>query len=145
MSISCQLPKLCPSCGQTDHPETSCPPSPICVNCEGNHSPRYRGCPTYKKEYEINKIKTIDRISYIDAKRKYSQLHPVYTTSYAQKATTNKRMVSIGTQCDQSAETFIFPKPITAQSSTSPNICFICIYVLYIFFLIIIIVFFFFL
>src|SRR6218665_3932696 len=42
-----------------------------CINCHGDHSAAYRGCPEYVKTQEILKIRTVNKVSYAEAAKKY--------------------------------------------------------------------------
>nr|CAH7734061.1 unnamed protein product [Callosobruchus chinensis] len=88
-SSSCPNTDMC-VCGRAPH-EESCPDPKICVNCGLEHSARYRNCSKYKEEMNIQRTKTLENISYIEAKRKViSQIRPL---SYAQATTSQKETV----------------------------------------------------
>ncbi|CAH1099377.1 unnamed protein product [Psylliodes chrysocephalus] len=69
VSARCIKEKLCP-CGSPPHEDTECTPPFTCVNCEGSHLANDRECPKYKTESAIIKIKIIEKIPYLEAKRK---------------------------------------------------------------------------
>lgn len=54
---------------QNSHEGNPCE-DPICVNCKGNHSARFQGCPIYKQEKAIQEIMIKEKKSYFDAKKK---------------------------------------------------------------------------
>lgn len=87
----CLSTKIC-ACGQPPH-EPPCSDNKKCANCEGPHSAGYKNCPTYKMESEIQKIKTIERITYSEAKKKVSVSTPKPNLSYsaATAAATSKQ------------------------------------------------------
>ena len=72
-----ELPR-CSLCAEILAPEDNshqqCKKSPKCVNCEDNHGSFSRECCVYKAEYEITKIKTVDRVSYRIARQRYAEL-----------------------------------------------------------------------
>lgn len=99
----CSHESTCPSCGHSSHPDSPCSKSPICSNCSREHSPRYRGCPEFKQEFEIQKIRTLEKLSYFEAKRKYLSTNPSFYNLYSTVAKGPKpTMVSESTQCDLS-------------------------------------------
>ncbi|CAH0555080.1 unnamed protein product [Brassicogethes aeneus] len=57
-------------CGQEPHADAPCADHMVCVNCGGEHSARSRNCPTFQEEMAIQKIKTLERITYIEARKK---------------------------------------------------------------------------
>lgn len=76
----CNGNRVCVSCSESFHEPTTC--SDIkCINCGGLHTNTSKECPIYKREHEIQKIKVLERISYIDAKRKYAGLYPTASHS----------------------------------------------------------------
>jgi len=48
-----------------------------CVNCGASHSSAYKLCPVFLKNKEIVEIKTINRVTYADAARMYSEKRPL--------------------------------------------------------------------
>lgn len=69
-----------PSCARCSlefnelHPEgILCTNNPRCANCHGAHEAFRKTCKRYKDEYAISKIKTLDRITYHEAKQKFEQ------------------------------------------------------------------------
>lgn len=91
LSKFCKSNPICPSCGKDKH-EDECNPPPRCSNCLGEHSPRYKGCPKYKLEYQIQKIKTLEKLSYIEAKQFIKDNPSKYGTTYASMAATQKSL-----------------------------------------------------
>lgn len=86
ISQSCQNPTCC-TCGRPPHDE-DCEEPFKCVNCGGNHHCRYNNCPKLKEEINIQHIKTTEKLSYTEAKRKVQASSPS-GISYA--AATNSR------------------------------------------------------
>lgn len=116
ISQNCQQPSVCPSCGKQSHPESECLPPPFCPNCEGSHSPRYKGCPTFKEEYQIQKVRVTEKLPYFVAKSKVKASINLAPSSFASIATKNKKTVSTATQCDISTD---ITKPFNINSSPS--------------------------
>lgn len=71
---NCKGVKICAKCSEVSH-EGACVSEPKCVNCIRNNEPNYhhsvvsRDCPTYKKEFEIQKIRTAQGVSPRQARR----------------------------------------------------------------------------
>jgi len=71
----CARPEICSRCGE-NHSYELCPyrhnnDVKKCINCHGDHSAAYRGCPEYVKTQEILKIRTVNKVSYAEAAKKY--------------------------------------------------------------------------
>lgn len=49
----------------------------LCANCHGPHEAFRKCCRRFKEEYAISKIKTVERVTYHEAKQKYIALNPV--------------------------------------------------------------------
>ncbi|CAH0547301.1 unnamed protein product [Brassicogethes aeneus] len=60
------------TCGQPPHEGTPCTLPIKCVNCSGDHPARSRSCPVYPEEAAIQKIKTLDKVTYFAAKRRHN-------------------------------------------------------------------------
>ena len=67
--IRCRKEAVCERCGHQAH-ENACSLRPTCSNCQGDHPPNSRQCPTYIHEQEIQKVKTQHKISFAEAKKK---------------------------------------------------------------------------
>ena len=80
----CRSEQKC-SCGSPPHGDDPCPDPPKCINCGLAHSCRSRNCPTYKREVQIQTIKTSERLSYSEAKKRVPTAKTSETT-YAQVA-----------------------------------------------------------
>lgn len=83
-----------------------CDNKPKCVNCGDSHSAWNRKCPAFKKQYEIQKIKTEQRIPLREAKLIYRSLYPerknenlytaiVQTDTFSQAQTSPKEINNI--------------------------------------------------
>lgn len=60
------------------HPEgVLCNNPSLCANCRGPHEAFRKCCRRFKEEYAISRIKTVERITYHEAKQKYAILNPV--------------------------------------------------------------------
>ena len=69
----CSSAAVCPKCAlEHEGPCTNSPPPPPppqCVNCEGAHPSSSKDCDVWKKEKQIQKVKTERKISYPDARK----------------------------------------------------------------------------
>ncbi|XP_073986843.1 uncharacterized protein [Rhodnius prolixus] len=54
-------------CGKVSH-DGDCTPPISCVNCGGDHTAKSNGCPILQKEKEIQKVKTLQQLSYPEAR-----------------------------------------------------------------------------
>ncbi|XP_046684448.1 uncharacterized protein LOC124370200 [Homalodisca vitripennis] len=90
----CQNKELCVQCGKEDHNEKTCNIEPFCVNCKGKHSAASRNCKIYLEEKEVIKIATVNKLSFVDARKEYrrrtAQL-PKKDVSYAKAAASTTR------------------------------------------------------
>ena len=59
----------CKDCGEENIDKHICK-EVKCINCKEAHTATSKECPKYKEEYQIQKIRTVDRISYGEARRK---------------------------------------------------------------------------
>ncbi|KAG8289690.1 hypothetical protein J6590_099215, partial [Homalodisca vitripennis] len=90
----CQNKELCVQCGKEYHNEKTCNIEPFCVNCKGKHSAASRNCKIYLEEKEVIKIATVNKLSFVDARKEYrrrtAQL-PKKDVSYAKAAASTTR------------------------------------------------------
>lgn len=84
----CQSIKIC-ACGQPPH-EPPCSDNKKCVNCQGPHSAGYKNCPTYKVESAIQKVKTVEKLTYSEAKKKVMVTTPKPNISYSAAASSRQ-------------------------------------------------------
>ncbi|KAG7189882.1 hypothetical protein KM043_018857, partial [Ampulex compressa] len=78
----CTKSQIC-ICGNQLHQGTPCPVPIICIHCNGNHPASSRLCPAYKEEAAIQRIKTLEKLSYVEAKRKVRLECPKNRNTYA--------------------------------------------------------------
>ena len=83
---SCKGTEKCVKCSVEGHSSFDCEGTVKCSNCNGNHMANSRNCEFYKKEVQIQKIKTDKNISYQDARKLVSASNTsTPDTSYADK------------------------------------------------------------
>ncbi|CAH2019636.1 unnamed protein product [Acanthoscelides obtectus] len=80
------------TCGQPNHPGEPCNEHKKCINCEGQHAADSRECPRMKEEVAIQRVRTLEKISYLEAKRKVISSSP--RVSYAQVTATPSATVN---------------------------------------------------
>ncbi|XP_014260443.1 uncharacterized protein LOC106673042 [Cimex lectularius] len=69
ISLRCKSAQEVCECGREEHPkESACSDPPTCVNCGGCHTARSASCPVLSKEREVQKLKTIDKMSFREAR-----------------------------------------------------------------------------
>ncbi|XP_054083794.1 uncharacterized protein LOC128920493 [Zeugodacus cucurbitae] len=68
-----QQKKICAQCGQSHELNNKCN-TISCTNCEGNHSATDKNCPARIKAYTIKKIMTLENITQMEARLKYSNI-----------------------------------------------------------------------
>lgn len=80
----CKGKPTCPSCGLDDHGEEACVSKPRCINCSGEHAASSKNCKKWLEEKKICEFRTIEKLSYRDARQKYLDLYPASSlpTSY---------------------------------------------------------------
>uniref|UniRef100_A0AAG5DV97 CCHC-type domain-containing protein n=1 Tax=Anopheles atroparvus TaxID=41427 RepID=A0AAG5DV97_ANOAO len=95
----CRGERVCGNCSLPDH-ENECS-NTKCVSCGDNHHTLNKNCPVYIDEVEIQKIKTINRVTYGEAKRIRRRQCPTVPrkftteTSYAHTASNSKHTHNI--------------------------------------------------
>ena len=72
------------------HESDTCSNPKSCYNCKGNHDAFSKQCPNWIKEKEIIAIKTLNKISYSQAKQQFEQKNNNWkNTTYAQAVNSN--------------------------------------------------------
>jgi regulator of replication initiation timing/Zn finger protein HypA/HybF involved in hydrogenase expression len=85
----CQKPFVCPNCGKSDaHVDKPCDQEASCLNCGGSHPVWSRQCPAWKREKKILEIKAKEKLSFVEARKRYNLLTPSFTKSFASVAAT---------------------------------------------------------
>lgn len=81
-SFTCRQSEACGKCAQPSHGEAAvCPNAPSCANCNESHPAWSRSCPVYVKEAEIQRIKTVEKITINEARKQYHIRTPLNITS----------------------------------------------------------------
>ncbi|XP_055956895.1 uncharacterized protein LOC130012873 [Patella vulgata] len=108
---------ICARCGQDGHESETCQLPYHCANCKGAHFAYSRECPLWKKEKQVQQVKTEKNISYPEARKLVEIATPVplFATSFANIA--KPKTVSVACQTE-------LPLPASGQtgSSTKPPI-----------------------
>ena len=94
---SCKGKAICFRCGQDGH--DNCQNSAKCINCKGDHLATSKDCPVWKKEKEVQRVKTENRLSYPEARRLVEATSPSPTArSYTAVANPSTRTVDCQTK-----------------------------------------------
>lgn len=85
----CKNNKACSNCSNHFHGE-QCSEIARCQGCGGEHNNFNKECPRYQREYEIQKIRVMEKLSYFDARTKFNVMYPnANTTSFSQTVRTS--------------------------------------------------------
>jgi len=97
---NCKRDQVCHKCGRKAHEDTNCACPPHCINCGGDHPANFNKCPTWLKEKEICKVKTLQNITYPEARAAVGTCgqSSSQTQSYASALTSKPAMISVATQ-----------------------------------------------
>ena len=63
----CRSKQVCGRCGLPGHDIKNCSHTKKCVNCQGNHSSSYQGCPEFKLRVIAGRIKSSSHMSFTEA------------------------------------------------------------------------------
>jgi hypothetical protein len=74
-SKNCSSQEMCRDCGKAKH-EGDCKDPKHCLNCEGKHSSSSRDCPKWKLEQEIQRVRTLEKCSFADARKRVMATQP---------------------------------------------------------------------
>ncbi|XP_023226912.1 uncharacterized protein LOC111627546 [Centruroides sculpturatus] len=66
---SCRGKSLCAQYGIEGHQHTECTSTPCCVNCNNAHPAYSRKCYAWQREKKIQRVKTVNNLSYPEARR----------------------------------------------------------------------------
>ncbi|XP_023235735.1 uncharacterized protein LOC111635105 [Centruroides sculpturatus] len=88
---SCRGKSACAQCGNEDHESNECTTTPCCVNCKEAHTAYSQKCPTWQREKEIQRVKTINNIPYPEARRMVTLSAPVRQKTFAAVLKSTKR------------------------------------------------------
>ncbi|XP_023210039.1 uncharacterized protein LOC111612975 [Centruroides sculpturatus] len=80
---ACRGKSICAQCGTEDHVSTECKSIPCCVNCRDAHSFYPWKCPAWQREKEVQRLKTINNISYTEARRMVTPSPPTKQKTFA--------------------------------------------------------------
>ncbi|GFV53302.1 RNase H domain-containing protein [Trichonephila clavipes] len=114
---SCRGQLTCSRCASFGHSSTDCTLEPKCVNCTHSHPSDSKLCQKWKLEKQIQEVKTINNISYFEARR---LIVPQLTQTYAQAA--RPSTISSASQTNPNLSNIICPplQCLTPISSKNP-------------------------
>ncbi|XP_023233347.1 uncharacterized protein LOC111633050 [Centruroides sculpturatus] len=110
---SCRGKSLCAQCGVEGHQGTECTTTPCCVNCKEAHPAYSRKCPTWQREKEIQRVKTVNNLPYPEARRMVNLNAPVKQKTFAAVLKSTK---TCGVQTDISV-------PSNESLTCTKNVC----------------------
>jgi len=119
----CSHSAVCGSCGKGTHEGASCTAKPNCVNCGGEHGPSSRTCPKFLVEQEIQKVKTVKKISFFDARKEVEGSAPVQQrTLYSRILSAHKKVSTseIGVQVKPQTKEMCIQTDVTWVKSEQP-------------------------
>ena len=94
---SCRGSQTCFRCGDKDHRGDDCTKDAKCRNCQGGHMASSKDCPMWKTEKEIQRVKSMNNISFYDARKLVQPTTPSQAPSHATYASAVVRKPSTST------------------------------------------------
>ncbi|XP_023214617.1 uncharacterized protein LOC111618545 [Centruroides sculpturatus] len=94
---SCRGKSACAQYGKEDHDSTECTTTPCCINCKDAHPAYSRKCPAWQREKEIQRVKTVNNLSYPEARRLVTSSAPLKEKTFAAAVKSTK---TLGVQTD---------------------------------------------
>lgn len=67
--------RVCKHCGNNWHGDV-CTAPPHCAACNGDHEVTSSDCPIWKRELAIKTISFTEKVSFVEARKRYGKLHP---------------------------------------------------------------------
>ncbi|XP_046402573.1 uncharacterized protein LOC124168397 [Ischnura elegans] len=120
ISSRCRGTAACARCGEGKHENENC--SSNCVNCDGDHPVYSCDCPKLMGEKKIVKIKTLEKISYFEARKKFNaQKAPIFSRSFASVASVSVRCASTQTDFQKIQDTPVEKRDQEASGQKSAN------------------------
>ena len=83
---ACNHPAVCERCGLPSHDDTACTRDLSCVNYGGKHASSSRQCPKFLDEKCIQELRVKERLTFIEARRRFELLKPSTTLGYSSAA-----------------------------------------------------------
>ncbi|XP_067139331.1 uncharacterized protein [Centruroides vittatus] len=80
---SCRGKSVCAQCGTEGHQSAECTNTPCCVNCKDAHPAYSWKCPAWQREKEVQRVKTVNNLSYLDARRMVTSSAPLKHKTFA--------------------------------------------------------------
>ena len=84
---TCKRDDVCARCAERGHTDVTCKAVMRCANCKGEHSAYSKDCPEWKRESEITRLKTLENISFPEARKRVDDKYRSQSKTYAQAAT----------------------------------------------------------
>jgi len=87
---NCRADAACAKCSEKGHAFDDCQNDYKCANCGECHTSFSKNCPVWKKEKEIQTVKVLQNISFLEARKQVEQrLPPLDKPTYAAAAKSN--------------------------------------------------------
>ncbi|XP_055691074.1 uncharacterized protein LOC129794306 [Lutzomyia longipalpis] len=97
MKTSCRGVAMCGICADREHYPEACTGEAKCINCGQNHVSWSRKCPVFQAEFEIQKIRVYNKISFAEAKRRFIERMGREGETFSN---VTKRQTSFGVNCE---------------------------------------------
>ena len=119
---SCRGKLTCGRCSSEGHDSSNCNDAFCCVNCKKDHPSYSRDCEKWKKEKEVQALRSKQNISYIEARKIIDSRTPTVGLSYAAATSKPKekiyKSIGIQTECSNSSNSQPLTKKIQQQTSS---------------------------
>ncbi|KAK6186632.1 hypothetical protein SNE40_005921 [Patella caerulea] len=100
----CKGKAVCARCGQDGHESISCQLDHNCINCKGTHFAYSRECPIWKKEKQVQQVKTEKNIPYPEARKLVEAATPTFAMSFASAVKPKAASIACQTPAEFPAE-----------------------------------------
>jgi hypothetical protein len=97
---TCKRQPVCFKCGSTEHEASDCSSEPKCTSCKGDHAVNFNQCPVWLREKEICRVKTLQNLSFPEARALVEGRQSTTSTAITYSAALKPKSVSIATQTD---------------------------------------------
>ncbi|XP_061164965.1 uncharacterized protein LOC133173917 [Saccostrea echinata] len=118
--MNCKCSETCFRCGEEGQDGKTCQNDPKCKNCKGEHMASSKQCPLWKKEKEIQKVKSRKTSTLSRGKKKLVNLYSVPTPKLTSYATVLKTS-SLKDMSTQVCEDDILQQTSSSKVSLSSN------------------------
>lgn len=128
-SFTCKQIAICANCAEHNHGRPDeCRNEVKCTNCNGAHPAWSRDCPLYVKEAEIQRIKTVEKMTFFEARQQYNIRFPndnnlnTFSNMIQQNKTANHAPQAMAKPIRRDTNTVLQKNPQTSRLITTLNI-----------------------